>query len=76
MSVMGITNRRLSCIDRIRCPAIKGLSPDIVHMLHHSLVGLVHLQRSIEDAKLQVGLSWRAAYESEDMLRQLRERGF
>src|SRR5262245_27991717 len=46
---MGTSDRPQNCIDGIRCPAIKGLPRETVHILHHSLVGLVCMQRSIED---------------------------
>ena len=63
-------------IDQIRCPVIRGLDKDTVDMLHTSLVQIVKMRRSIECAQLQVHRSWRAAYESEDLLRRLRERGY
>ena len=37
-------------IEDLRIPAIKGLPDDIVHMLHHSFVGMTRMLRSIESA--------------------------
>lgn len=73
---MGVIERTQHRIDHIRCPAIKGLDTDTVHMLHKCMVELVHMRRSIERTELQVHRSWRAAYESEELLRRLHERGF
>jgi len=73
---MGTTDRPQNCIDGIRCPAIKGLPRETVHILHHSLVGLVCMQRSIEDVKLQVDRSWDAVRESRKLLHRLRKEGF
>jgi len=73
---MGITDRPQNCNDRIRRPAIQGLSEETVHILHNSLVGLVYLRQSLEDAKLQVDRSYEALRESEKLLRRLRMAGF
>jgi hypothetical protein len=73
---MAISDRPQNCIDRIRCPAIDGLSRETVHILHKSLVGLVYLRRSIEDTKLCVDRSWDAVRESNKLLHRLRIDGF
>ena len=73
---MSSTDRPLDCVDRIRCPAIKGLPRETVHILHDSLVSLVHLQRSIEGARLQVDRSCDAVRESKKLLHRLRMEGF
>ena len=73
---MNVIERTQHRIDHMRCPAIGGLDGDTVHMLHQSMVHIVQLRRSIERAELQVHRSWHAAYESEDLLRRLCERGY
>lgn len=56
--IISIFDQPPNCIDRIRCPAIEGLSRESVHILHKSLVGLVYLRRSIDNTKLCVDRSW------------------
>jgi phosphoribosylcarboxyaminoimidazole (NCAIR) mutase len=73
---MNVVERTQNSIDSIRCPAIRGLDKDTVHMLHISLVQIVQMRRSIERAELQIRRSSRAAYESVELLRRLYERGF
>jgi len=73
---MGITDQPQNCNYPIRRPAIQGLCQETVHILHNSLVGLVYLRRSLEDAKLQVDRSYDALRESEKLLRRLRMQGF
>jgi len=72
---MNVIERTQHRIDHMRCPAIEGLDSDTVHMLHQSMVQIVQMRRSIERIELQVHRSRCAAYESEDLLRRLRERG-
>ena len=62
-------------IEDIRCPMIKGLPPDIVHMLHHSLVEIAIMRRSIESADREVERSLLAVFESRELLRALRTKG-
>ena len=62
-------------ITAVRCPAIKGLPDDVVHLLHHCVVELVHIRRGIEDADRQVARASRAVFESCELLRRLAEQG-
>lgn len=73
---MNVLDRTQNSIDSIRCPTVRSLPPDAFAMLHKSLVQIVQMRRSIERVDLQVRRSWRAAYETEELLRRLRERGF
>ena len=73
---MGVIERTQHRIDHIRCPAIKGLPTETVDMLHHSIVDIVRLRRSIERAQLQVSRSWDAAIDSMMLLGKLRQEGF
>jgi hypothetical protein len=41
-------------IAEVRCPNISGVPDDIVHMLHHSLVGILQMRRSIESVDLAI----------------------
>ena len=65
-----------NCIDHLRCPAIDGLPPETVAMLHHSLVDIVRMRRSIESAGRQVRHSLDAALDSAELLRRLHLEGF
>jgi hypothetical protein len=60
----------------VRCPDINGLSADIVHMLHHSFVGILQMRRSIESADLAVESGRKAATEGLDLLARLKAEGF
>jgi hypothetical protein len=60
----------------VRCPDIKGLPDDIVHMLHHSFVGIVQMRRSIERADLAVESGSKAAIEGLALLERLKAEGF
>jgi len=61
-------------IDDIRCPAIKGLPEDVVHILHHSLVEIAIMRQSIESANQEVERSLLAVFESCELLRELRRK--
>ena len=63
-------------VDRIRCPRIKGLPPETIHLLHKSLVHIVNMRRSIERANLQRDRSILAAIEAEQLLGRLRREGY
>ena len=73
---MYVIERTQHRIDHMRCPAIGGLDSHTVHTLHKSMVHIDQLRRSIERTDLQLRRSWRTAYESEDLLRRLRKRGY
>jgi hypothetical protein len=73
---MAVNERTQHCVDDIRCPAIEGLPPETVAMLHHSLVDIVHMRRSIESVKLRTRNSLDAARESAELLRRLHLEGF
>ena len=73
---MNIVDRTAHRIDDIRCPAAQGPLPEDVDMLHKSWVEIVHLRSSIESTRLQIGRSWSAAYDSIELLRRLRSKGF
>ena len=62
-------------IEDIRCPMIKGLPQDIVHILHHTLVEIAIMRRSIESADREVERSLHAVFESCELLRTLRTKG-
>ena len=64
------------CITRIRFPAVKGLPPEIVMMLHKSLVQLVLLRRGLEITSAQLERSRKAVLESHNLLGRLRADGF
>ena len=73
MNVMERTQHR---INHVRCPVIQGLDRDTVHMLHQSLVEIVHMRRSIERAELQIGRSLAAATDTMQLLGQLLRKRF
>jgi hypothetical protein len=62
-------------IEDVRCPKIKGLPEDIVRILHHSLVEIAIMRRSIESADRDVERSLLAVFESCELLRELRTKG-
>jgi len=63
-------------IDRVRCPLIKGLSRDVVHTLHKSLVGIALMRMSSELAGIQIERSRRAIRETDELLERGRREGF
>jgi len=62
-------------IESLRCPDIKGLPDDVVHILHHSLVDIARMRRSIEYTDKALEHSTRAASESWELLKRLRANG-
>jgi len=62
-------------IEDLRCPHIKGLPEDVVHTLHHSLVDIVRMRRSIERTNKVLEHSMLAAAESSELLKRLRYGG-
>jgi hypothetical protein len=62
-------------IEDLRCPNIKGLPENVVHLLHRSLVEIVHLRGSIENTDQQVALSSKAVFESCELLKQIHAQG-
>jgi hypothetical protein len=63
-------------IGDVRCPNIKGLPDDIVHMLHHSFVGILQMRRSIDRADFWIETGRKAAIEGLDLLARLKAQGF
>jgi len=59
-------------IEDLRCPNLKGLPDDVVHTLHHSIVDIVRMRRSIERTDKVLELSMLAAYESCELLKRVR----
>jgi len=59
-------------IEDLRCPATKGLPEDAVRLLHHSLVDIVRMRRSIETTDRQLKLSHEAIFETCELLSRLR----
>jgi len=75
MSADGSEQRQYA-IDRIRCPTIKGLPRDTVHILHKSLVDIVRMRMSVELAGVQLKRSHRSLRETNDLLERVRTQGF
>ena len=73
---MAIMRRPLNCVDPLQCPSIKGLPDDVIAQLHRSIVQLVQMRRSIEDADLNIRQSREALHKSFQLLSQLRKDGF
>ena len=69
-------HQRQNCIDRVRCPDIRGLSTATVILLHNSLVHIVRMRRSIEVTTSQLERAKEAAWESECLLAELHRDGF
>ena|SRR5689334_7832872 len=67
---------RQSHVKRVRCPAIDGLTGDVVHMLHDSLVGIMLMRMSIARADVELKRSHRALHESSELLERVRKGGF
>jgi diguanylate cyclase len=63
-------------IEDVRFPDIKGLPVDIVHMLHHSCVGILRMRRSIESADIVVALARAATNDARALLARLKAEGF
>lgn len=63
-------------VDRVRSPAIRGLTGDTVHMLHKSLVGIALMRISIELTGVQLKRSHHAIRESDGLLERMRKEGF
>jgi hypothetical protein len=62
-------------IDALRCPNVKGLPDDVVRTLHHSIVDIVRMRRSIERTDKALELSMLAAFESCELLKRVRSDG-
>jgi len=58
-------------IKDLRCPHIKGLPERDVHLLHHSIVQIARMRRSIEETDHQVALSEKALEQSRELLKRL-----
>jgi len=58
-------------IKDLRCPNIKGLPKDNVHLLHHSIVQIARMRRSIEEMDRQLALSYKALKESRELLKRI-----
>ena len=61
-------NSQRRTIDDIRCP----LPRDTVILLHHTIVQITLMRRSIEATRLQVDQSIRAIWETRELLARLR----
>jgi len=72
---MHLDSQPITSLNRIRCPAIKGLPPDIVTMLHRSLVHLVLMRQSIRTVNIQLERSQSAVLETRELLDRLRKNG-
>jgi hypothetical protein len=59
----------------VRCPDINRLPDDIVHMLHHSFVGILQMRRSIESAEFAMESGRAAVIEGLDLLARLKAEG-
>jgi len=68
--------RRRKRIEDLRIPAVKGLSDDIYHMLHHSFVDILKMRRSIESADALIDQCRETALESWELLKRLQREGF
>jgi len=63
-------------IEEARCPAVKGLSDDIYHILHHSFVHILKMRRSIESADVLIEASMEAILQSREVLKRVQDDGF
>ena len=70
------TPGRRKRIEDVRCPAVKGLSDDVYHILHHSFVEILKMRRSIESADAHIDTSREAVIDSWDILKRTRDAGF
>ena len=57
-------------IEDVRIPAVRGISDDLYHLMHHSVVGIVRMRRSIEGADVAISSSKMAIAESKALLRR------
>jgi hypothetical protein len=71
---MRSTSSRRS-VENLRCPAIQGLSPDTVHILHKSMTQLVRLPRSLEAADIQIERAREMVLETQELLARHRKNG-
>src|SRR5262245_20841243 len=62
-------------IEDIRCPAIKGLPEDTVHLLHYSVVDIVKMRRSIDSTDQAIALSSKAIFDTCELLKSLGGKG-
>jgi len=62
-------------IEDIRCPAIKGLPEDTVHLLHCSVVDIVKMRRSIDSTDQAIALSSKAIFDTCELLKSLGGKG-
>ena len=61
-------------IEDVRIPAVKGISDDLYHLIHHSVVGIVRMRRSIESADAAISSSKIAIAGSKALLGRLETR--
>lgn len=59
-------------IQDIRCPAINGVSEEVIHLLHHSVVDIVRMRRSIESADEAIARSSNAIFDGCELLKSRR----
>ena len=57
-------------IEDVRIPAVRGMSDDLYHLMHHSVVGIVRMRRSIESADAAISSSEMAIAESKALLKR------
>jgi hypothetical protein len=62
-------------IGDLRFPNIKGLPDDDVHLLHHCIVQITRMRRSIDETDRQLALSYEAVKQSCELLMRLQLRG-
>lgn len=62
-------------ISNVKSPNINGLPDDIAHMLHHSIIDILLMLRSIESANLVAKSGREAAIEGRDLLARLKAGG-
>jgi diguanylate cyclase len=72
-SAMELVHRKR--IEDVRCPRISGLPVDIVHLLHHTFVGILQMRRSIECADAVVASARAATNEARTLLARLKAEG-
>jgi hypothetical protein len=70
------TPRHRQHIKDVRRPEVSGLSNDISHMLHRSLVEIRRMRRSIESSGTHIDASREAINDSWHVLKRAQDGGF
>jgi hypothetical protein len=58
-------------IQDISLPRIKGVTEEVIHLLHHSVVEIVRMRRSIESADEAIARSSNAIFDGCELLKSL-----